>query len=63
MDREPILVFASFMIGFFLGMYLVRSGIIGGVTAGRKVVYGVRYSYDEKGNLKEVLPVPVPEVG
>jgi len=65
LDKEPIYLFVGFIVGFLIGMYLTRTGAIGGVTAAapRKVVYGVEYQYDEKGNIRRVLPVPVPEVG
>lgn len=64
MDKEPIQLLVVFVLGFLVGMYV--RGILSGVTtatAPRRVVYGVEYQYDEKNNLRRVLPVPVPEVG
>jgi len=62
LDKEPIYLFVGFVVGFLFGTYLARIGLLG-VTAGpRRVVYGVKYNYKD-GQLIEVLPVPVPEVG
>jgi len=54
-------LFAGFVIGFLIGMYLTRAGVLAAApTTAAPKQYGVQYQYDEKGNLKQVLPVPVP---
>jgi hypothetical protein len=53
-------LFAGFVIGFLVGMYLTRTGVLAAQPATAKQ-YGVQYQYDkETGRLVQVLPVPVP---
>jgi len=61
-DKVDLLLglFAGFVIGFLVGMYLTRTGVLAAPSAAPKQ-YGVQYQYDkETGRLVQVLPVPVP---
>jgi hypothetical protein len=55
-------LFAGFVIGFLIGVYLTRAGVLAATTptTAASKQYGVQYQYDEKGNIKQVLPVSVP---
>lgn len=50
-------LFAGFVIGLLVGVWLFKAGILATQPAKQ---YGVRYEYDEKGRLTNVIPVPVP---
>ncbi|MEM2385416.1 MAG: hypothetical protein QXO67_00385 [Candidatus Bathyarchaeia archaeon] len=60
-DRADLLLglFAGFIIGLLVGTWLFKAGILAAQPAQPKQ-YGVRYEYDEKGRLTNVIPVPVP---
>ena len=57
-DKADLLLglFAGFVIGFLVGMYLTRTGAL----AAQPKQYGVKYNYDAQGRLTEVVPIPVP---
>jgi len=62
-DKSDLVLglFAGFILGFLIGTWLTKSGLLGGLTAQpTPKQYGVKYNYDEKGRLTEVLPVPTP---
>jgi hypothetical protein len=62
-DKTDLLLglFAGFVIGFLVGIYLARAGVLGAPSTAAPKQYGVQYQYDkETGRLVQVLPVPVP---
>ena len=53
-------LFAGFVIGFLIGMYLTKAGILAPAAAAPSKQYGVKYEYSADGKLIAVLPVPIP---
>lgn len=66
-DKSDLVLglFAGFVIGFLIGTWLTKSGYLGLAQAQVQPAkeYGVQYQYDEKGNIKQVLPIPIPTGG
>jgi len=62
-DKSDLVLglFAGFILGFLIGTWLTKSGLLGGLTAAQPTPkqYGVKYEYED-GKLVAVLPVPVP---